>query len=193
MEIRAIDAFYGRGASGEALVEFPDGHTQIYPLKHGRAVIPALPRGTYKVTIRGGGKAFKTPVSLSKPQIAEFKVITWLDIAAVALFVTFFLVGLLVIGRPHLLRLPARAVRRPATAGRAHGSVGASRSHGGARFSCCTLAAGTGPGAGGRRAPRPRGPSRAGLLLHLVHADELEPGEERLPAARPLRLRRRRT
>ncbi len=59
MEIRAIDAFYGRGASGDALVEFPDGHTQVYALKHGRAVIPALPRGTYEVTIRGGGQGIQ--------------------------------------------------------------------------------------------------------------------------------------
>ncbi len=112
MEIRAIDAFFGRGTSGDALVEFPDGHSQVYALKHGRAVIPALPRGTYEVTIRGAGKAFKTPVALSKPQIAEFKVITWLDFASVALFVALFLIGLVVIGRPHLLRSPARAVLR---------------------------------------------------------------------------------
>ena len=158
MEIRAIDAFYGRGASGDALVEFPDGHTQVYALKHGRAVIPALPRGTYQVTIRGGGKAFKTPVSLSKPQIAEFKVITWLDFASVALFVTFFLVGLLVIGRPHLLRLPARAVRRPARAvARMVRSVLPGRTA--ALILVLTLAAGTiAPGTGVARAAAERPP-----------------------------------
>jgi hypothetical protein len=109
MEIRAIDAFFGRHTGGDALVEFPDGHTQVYGLKHGRVVIPALPRGTYEVTIRGAGKAFKTPVALSKPQVAEFKVITWLDMSTVALFALLFTVGLVVIGRPHLLRSPGRA------------------------------------------------------------------------------------
>jgi hypothetical protein len=110
MEIRGIDAFYGQATGGEALVEFPDGHTQVYHLVHGRAVIPALPRGTYEVTIQGAGKSFKTPVALSKAQVAEFKVITWLDMASIALFIVLFTVGLVVIGRPHLLRSPGRGV-----------------------------------------------------------------------------------
>ncbi|MDX6377869.1 MAG: hypothetical protein QOE98_2172 [Gaiellaceae bacterium] len=112
MDIKGVDAFFGRATGGEALVEFPDGHTQVYRLQHGHAVIPALPRGTYEVTIQGAGKAFKTPVALSKAQVAEFKVITWLDMAAVALFVALFTIGLVVIGRPHLLRAPARGVSR---------------------------------------------------------------------------------
>ena len=93
MEIRAIDAFYGRGAGGDALVEFPDGHTQVYAAQHGRAVVPGLPRGDLPGDHPGGGNAFKTPVSLSKPAGAELKVITWLDFAWWAA-VLLFLVGL---------------------------------------------------------------------------------------------------
>jgi hypothetical protein len=128
LQIRGVDAFFGRGAGGRATVQFPDGHTQDYTLHHGRVVIPALPRGTYNVTITGSGKAFKTPVSLSKPQIAELKVITWADMAAVALFAVVFMLGLVLVGRPHLIgaanakvrrgcHAVARAVRRPSAVG----------------------------------------------------------------------------
>jgi hypothetical protein len=75
-------------------------------------LIPALPRGTYQVTIQGAGKAFRTPVALSKAQVAEFKVITWLDMAAIGFFAVLFSVGLVVIGRPHLLRAPGRGMAR---------------------------------------------------------------------------------
>ena len=103
LQIRGVDAFFGRAAGSRAVLQFPDGHSQTYPLHHGRVVIPALPRGSYNVTITGSGKAFKTPVSLSKPQIAELKVITFMDMAAVALFGLAFVLGLALIGRPHLL------------------------------------------------------------------------------------------
>jgi hypothetical protein len=112
MQIRGVDAFFGRGAGNRAVVQFPDGHTQTYALHHGRVLIPALPRGSYNVTITGSGKAFKTPVSLSKPQIAELKVITYTDMAAVALFFLAFIGGLAVVGRPHLLGAATGGVRR---------------------------------------------------------------------------------
>jgi hypothetical protein len=112
MDIRGVDAFFGRTTGGEALVEFPDGHRRVYRLSNGHVLIPALPRGTYEVTIQGAGKAFRTPVSLSKAQVAEFKVITWLDMASIALFALLFSIGLVVIGRPHLLRLPGRELAR---------------------------------------------------------------------------------
>jgi hypothetical protein len=112
LQIRGVDAFFGRAAGQRAVVQFPDGHTLTYPLHNGRVLIPALPRGSYNVTITGAGEAFKTPVSLSKPQIAELKVITFTDMAAVALFAVAFLLGLALIGRPHLLGSTRRYVAR---------------------------------------------------------------------------------
>jgi hypothetical protein len=112
LQIRGVDAFFGRGAGGRAVLQFPDGPTQTYALHNGRVVIPALPRGTYNVTITGSGKAFKTPVSLSKPQIAELKVITWMDMGAVALFLIAFMLGLVLVGRPHLIGTTTGALRR---------------------------------------------------------------------------------
>ena len=114
--------------------------------------------------------------------------ISWLDIGLVAAVVLVAALGLILLGRPHLLsgwrrrspngRRPRAAPVPPAAAAAAAVLLLAG---------LVTVpvppepARGAGPGAG----------TGAGALLHLVQPDLVEPREDRLPAARPVLQRRR--
>lgn len=121
LTIVAKDALFGRRAGTSAHVTFPDGRVDVVPLRNGEATLTALPRGVYQVKIEGGGYTFITPVSVSRPQVADFPVVTTLDLVAGASVLGLIALGLIAVGRPHLFRpstyrelaARARAPRRP--------------------------------------------------------------------------------
>ncbi len=104
LEIQGIDALFGRPAGDYALLYYPDGSVRKIPLVDGVARFKALARGTYEVTIKGKGWAFKTPVSVSKPQIAEFKMVTHMNLALVFGVLALIAIGLIWVGRPHVFK-----------------------------------------------------------------------------------------
>lgn len=80
----------------------------------GTAVVPDLPRGTYTVTVFGGGVSFARPVSISKDQQVPLTVISLADLALVTIAILVVAVGLVLLGRPHLLtRLRRAGAGRP--------------------------------------------------------------------------------
>jgi hypothetical protein len=105
-QFTARDALFGfKIGSGVKLV-FPDGHAERFGFtRDGGVTVPSLPRGEYQVKVDALGLSPPQPVALSKDQDVEVQVLSYLDIAVMALFVGGLALGLLFIGRPHLLRL----------------------------------------------------------------------------------------
>ena len=118
LTIRGEDALFGSATGSRARLVLPNGHVRKLVLQHGRAVVPALPRGSYRITLEGGGYPIAEPLLLSRSQVAVVPVVTYLDLVAVGGALLVLAVGLLLVGRPYLARragarLAARA--RPAT------------------------------------------------------------------------------
>ena len=83
---------------------------------NGRVVVPSLPRGTYRITLEGGGYPLAEPLLLSRSQVAIVPVVTYLDLIVVGGGLLVLAVGLLLVGRPYLAR---RAGARITARGRA--------------------------------------------------------------------------
>ena len=91
-------------------LEFPNGHSHDYKLdSSGELVLPALPRGNYRVTVHAHGLKMKMPVAMTRDQVATLNVVSYLDVATVAITLFAAACGLLLIGRPGL----RRRLRRP--------------------------------------------------------------------------------
>ncbi len=93
-----------RGPVGKYLqLIYPDGREQNKRLVDGKATLLSLPRGLYKVTVKtGSGLEMQVPVSLSKNQDMQLKVISYADIAGSFLMFALVSVGLVTARRPVL-------------------------------------------------------------------------------------------
>jgi hypothetical protein len=128
------DAIFGFHVGSAVKLRYPDGTEREYPFgPDGTVTLPALPRGDYSVDVEGPGLTPARPVALSRDQVVDLKVISFLDLAVVGFGFATVLIGLAVARRPHL-RSPARvrmhvaglaAARRQAAARRAHGAEAA--------------------------------------------------------------------
>ena len=86
-------------------LEYPDGHERPLELGDGAELtLRTLPRGPYEVDVEGPRVSFTRPLSLSRDQDLQLQVITWLDFAVVLLLLVAIVVGLMLIGRPRLVR-----------------------------------------------------------------------------------------
>jgi hypothetical protein len=84
---------------------FPDGRVQHYEFGSGATLkIDRLPRGEYWVEVEGPGMSFLRPVTLSRNQTVPLEVLSWVDIAFVFGVLCAIALGLLLVGRPWLLR-----------------------------------------------------------------------------------------
>lgn len=101
------DALFGFSAGSAIRLRFPDGRVERHELgSDGEVRLASLPRGDYEVEAEAPGVFSKTPVSLSRPQEIELKVLSYLDLA-VAVLVLLAVAGLLLLaGRPN--RVPIR-------------------------------------------------------------------------------------
>ena len=163
------DALLGFPIGSAVRLEYPNGSERRQALGAGRrADLTSLPRGDYRVSVDALGISSSRPVALSRDQEVRLQVISWLDVAIVLLGLGVDRPGAPVRaapgGRP-------RAARRPPHA------------------TCCValvLAHRSAARGSGGDAARPA----VRLLLHLVQRRLLEPGQDRLSAARPLFERR---
>lgn len=107
----ARDALFGFPIGEGIELQYPDGSVEVIPFGPDRqAFVTSLPRGEYLVSVTGApGLSPASPVALSKNQEAELLVISYLDMAVAGVLVALLAIGLLFVGRPHLLtwlRLP---------------------------------------------------------------------------------------
>jgi hypothetical protein len=107
------DLLFRRPVGNAIQLTYPDGHKRLVALHDGRADLKSLPRGLYDVVVQtGAGIKMKVPVSLSKNQDMQLKVISYADVGAS--FLVFGLVALaLVTARRPTLRaaIVERALR----------------------------------------------------------------------------------
>jgi hypothetical protein len=130
------DAIFGFAIGSDVRLRYPSGIVRRHKLgSDGTVVLPTLPRGQYSVKVDAPGFSFTRPVSISRPQVVDLSVISYLDIALVAFVLLAIAVGLLVLRRRHLLRLasPLRRRRTAPKRGDQPTSTGASEGDGGER------------------------------------------------------------
>jgi hypothetical protein len=102
------DAIFGFHIGSNIALRYPSGAVRRYKLgPDGAVVLPALPRGDYRVTVHGPGFSFTRPVSVSRRQVVDLKVISYLDMAVVAAAAGAFVLALLVVRRKRALRADA--------------------------------------------------------------------------------------
>ena len=107
---RATDALFGHATGTGIRLERPDGVVEEYSFDaNGELVLAGLARGDYVVQVVGPGPAFERPVTLTRDQEVSLDVLSWLDLSAAALVLGLAVSGLLVIGRPHLVRRRSRS------------------------------------------------------------------------------------
>jgi hypothetical protein len=106
LRISAKDGLFGSPVGKSVNVEFPDGRVLNYPLDQtGMVEIPSLARGNYYIELVGAnGLSNRTPVALSRNQDISTKVVTYLDLTIAGALGAFIALGLLLYGRPSLLR-----------------------------------------------------------------------------------------
>lgn len=82
---------------------YPDGRKRDVPLEHGEAKLSSLPRGLYKVKVKtSAGIPMEVPVSLSKNQDVQLKVISYADVVGSFLVFALVAIGLVTARRPTL-------------------------------------------------------------------------------------------
>ena len=108
------DALFARRVGRAVVVRFPDGHAERRPLDDtGHVLLTGLARGEYQVSVDGPGLSFARPVSLSRSQDVDLRVISRLDVVVVGGTLLVVVVGLAVAHR--VLRRRRRRSRRRTT------------------------------------------------------------------------------
>ena len=107
------DAIFGFSTGSAIQIIYPSGRIATHALHGGQVRVTGLPRGNYKVKVKAPGVSFTRPVSVSRNQEVELKVISWVDMLFTFLVLTGIAGGLLVARRP---QLRAKLRRRKALA-----------------------------------------------------------------------------
>ena len=102
----ARDALFGFPIGTGIHMEYPDGEVQSYSFDPEEGyTLEGLARGIYTVTVTGAqGYAPPTPIALSRDQVVELMVFSYLDMGVIAGIGLFLSVGLLAIGRPYVFK-----------------------------------------------------------------------------------------
>jgi len=108
VRVTSTDAIFGFHLGKDIVLTYPSGLKRNVPFKDPEIVMPALPRGTYTVKVNAPGISPARPVAVSRAQVVELKVISWLDLALAGVVLAAIAIGLLVARRPHLRRLRRR-------------------------------------------------------------------------------------
>jgi hypothetical protein len=114
LKVVTKDALLGFPIGSAVDLKYPSGRTVRHPLKDGQVVMPSLPRGTYNLKVAASGISFTRPVSVSRNQEVELKVISYLDMVLAFGAMISIAVGLLLARRPDMRR---KLLRRRAKVG----------------------------------------------------------------------------
>jgi hypothetical protein len=106
-QFSARDALFGFPLGSDVDITYPNGRVERHALGDDAEVsLPSLPRGQYTVSVVGPGITFERPVALSREQAVELEVLSYLDLGLGLGVLASLALGLLVLGRPHLLSAP---------------------------------------------------------------------------------------
>jgi hypothetical protein len=120
LAIQGRDGLLKTPSGSRATITAVDGSERVVQLDRAGGATIRLPRGQYRITVGGAvGISLSTTVALSRDQIADVLLISPADLAILLAVGLGLAIGLIVIGRPHVLRR-----RRGASPGGAGDSSG---------------------------------------------------------------------
>ena len=95
-------------------LEYPNHVARFYKFDDdGALTLPALPRGSYRVTVKAPAISVTSPVAMTRNQIVTIKVISYLDVAVILLLFAAIVTVLLLARRPLLRTRLRRLVTAP--------------------------------------------------------------------------------
>jgi hypothetical protein len=113
--ISVRDFIFGTATGSSVDLVYPDGTPTTHPLRGRTLVLSSLPRGTYQVKVHAGGYVPVVSLALSRNQVLQVKVVSYLDMLLFLVLGLAVLTALVLIPRP-FLRLRLRSLgtgRRP--------------------------------------------------------------------------------
>lgn len=103
----ARDALLNFPLGSRVRLEYPNGRVERHAFgDNAELTLRSLPRGQYVVSVEGPGITFERPVALSREQTVELEVLSYLDIVLSLGVLASIALGLVLVGRPHLVRAP---------------------------------------------------------------------------------------
>ncbi len=104
--ISSTDAIFGTALGRSVTLTYPSGRERTIRLSpDGTSDVPGLPRGNYTIKANAPGMSPGRPLALSRDQIVDLKVISYLDLGLVGALLGAVAILLLVARRPNLRRL----------------------------------------------------------------------------------------
>lgn len=120
VQVKTRDAFFGQPIGRTLEVRYPNGRIDRHHIPgNGKVALPSLPRGDYHMVVVGPNLGLSGPVSVSRNQVVDLKVFSYVDLATVSALGLGLIGGLLVAGiklrRRHrsIERQPGPVVSRP--------------------------------------------------------------------------------
>jgi hypothetical protein len=102
-KFRVRDALYGFPVGSTVNLIGPDGTKTVVKLDaNHEAYLPKLPRGEYQVSVSGPGYSSFRPVTISRDQVADIELFSYIDMATIFGVLALIGFGLLYVGRPFL-------------------------------------------------------------------------------------------
>jgi hypothetical protein len=111
VRLGAHDLLFGFQVGKKLDLIYPDGHKLSFPLRGRPIELRSLPRGTYGLKIHAWGYSPAVPVALSKDQVIDLRVISYLDMLVIAFVAVAMTAFLVLVRRPHLRRRLGVAAR----------------------------------------------------------------------------------
>jgi len=112
-KVTSTDALFGSHLGESVSLTYPSGRKrEIRFSKDGTIALTGLPRGAFKIKVNAHGVSPERPIALSRNQVIELTVISYLDLALAGGLLGAIAITLLVLRRPHLRRLPRGRAER---------------------------------------------------------------------------------
>jgi len=106
----AHDALFGRRIGSGIDLEYPDGHVRHVGFHRGHtARMTDLPRGRYRVTVKHAGFLGSRPIRLSRNQVVDIQVVSYLDVFIFALLFGEIAALVLIVGHRRRARAATEA------------------------------------------------------------------------------------
>jgi hypothetical protein len=124
--IRTVDALFGTEIGDRITIVRPDGHELVRALgRDGTVRLRRMPRGRYHVRSDTGGLGNARALTLSRPQLVEVKIVSYIDLLLLTVAGGALAAALVLIRRPRLRRRFRNALMpRAAPPGPSHPSGG---------------------------------------------------------------------
>ena len=110
LKVKATDRLFGLGVGSGFTLVLPNGAVRTASFGSGHSqTLPALPRGSYRISANAWGVSGTQPLSLTRDQVVDLKVFSYFDIAFAAIVALGVAIGLMKVGRGRVGGSPARA------------------------------------------------------------------------------------